>query len=111
MTPADDASRELLWVQVAVPADHAEALARACVEARLAACVSLLPGLRSVFRWNGAIDTAEETLLVIKTRRACYPALEAWVKARHPYELPEIVAVPVTLGLQPYLDWIARETA
>jgi periplasmic divalent cation tolerance protein len=111
MTPTDARLPPLIWVQVAVPLAHAEGLARRCVEARLAACVSIVPGLRSVYRWQGQVETAAESLLVIKTRGSHYPALEALIKAHHPYELPEIVAVPVTLGSEPYLEWIVRETA
>lgn len=111
MTNRHDELPPLIWVQVAVPFEHAERLARRCVEARLAACVSIIPGLRSVYRWQGQVETAEESLLVIKTRQGHYPALEALIRTHHPYELPEIVAVPVTLGSTPYLEWILRETA
>lgn len=97
-------------VLIACPAAQADALASALVEARVAACVSLVPGLRSVYRWHGAIERAEEALLLAKTSAAAYPALEALVRARHPYELPEIVAVEVAAGLPAYLQWLADET-
>lgn len=89
----------------------AEALARELVERRLAACVSVLAECTSIYRWQGAIETAAEVPVLIKTRAALYPALEAALRAAHPYELPEIVAVPVARGLQGYLEWVCRETA
>ena len=91
--------------------DSARALAAALVEQRLAACVNILAPCSSVYRWQGELETAAEVPLLIKATRARYAALEAAIRARHPYELPEIVAVPVVLGLPGYLDWIAAETA
>lgn len=92
--------------------DHASAvaIAHALVEQRLAACVNLLPGMHSVYRWDGRIETATETLLLIKTTAARLDALTTLIVARHPNELPEIIAVEVGGGLDRYLDWIARET-
>ncbi|MEW5756771.1 MAG: divalent-cation tolerance protein CutA [Pseudomonadota bacterium] len=84
----------------------ADALAQALVELNLAACVSILPGARSVYRWQGKIETAEEQLLMIKTRTDRYAEVERELKARHPYQVPEIIALPVTQGLAPYLSWI-----
>lgn len=91
-------------------ADSAHALAAALVEQRLAACVNILAPCRSVFRWEGKVEDASEVPLLIKTTKARYPDLEAAIRARHPYELPEIVAVPLTHGLPAYLDWVASET-
>jgi periplasmic divalent cation tolerance protein len=91
-------------------AASAERLARALVEERLAACVSLLPGVRSVYRWRGALEQADEVLLLVKTTRPRLDALAARVRALHPYELPELIAVEATGGLPGYLDWIAAET-
>ena len=88
----------------------AETLAAALVEARVAACASVLPGLRSVYRWRGAVERAEEALLLVKTTFDRLPALQAAVLARHPYELPEILAVAVGSGLDRYLDWVRAET-
>ncbi|CAH1746686.1 Divalent-cation tolerance protein CutA [Thauera humireducens] len=91
--------------------DSADAMAAALIEARLAACVNVLAPCTSVYRWQGAVESATEVPLLIKTTAGRYPALEAAIRARHPYELPEIVAVPVVLGLPAYLDWVAREVA
>ncbi len=92
--------------------DHDTALriAQALVERQLAACVNLVPGLTSVYRWQGHTETASEVLLLIKTRQAVYPELEAALLALHPYELPEIIAVPIEAGLPAYLSWIETGT-
>jgi periplasmic divalent cation tolerance protein len=87
------------------------ALARALVEARLAACVNVLGEISSVYRWKGEIANETEVAVLIKTRVAAYEALEARIKALHPYEIPEIVAVPVAGGLPAYLEWVAAETS
>ena len=80
------------------------------VEGGLAACVSILPGLTSVYRWQGKVETATEVPLLIKTTRAAYTHLETTLRAHHPYELPEIIAVPVITGFPGYLQWVAQET-
>ncbi len=85
-------------------------IARSLVEQRLAACVNLLPGVQSVYRWQGNIETSEEVLMLIKTRAARLEQLKLHVLELHPYELPEILAVPVGSGLDRYLDWIGDET-
>jgi periplasmic divalent cation tolerance protein len=87
----------------------AERLAEALIEKRLAACVNILAPCRSVYRWKGALQRDEEHPMLIKTTAERYPALEAAIRAGHPYELPEIIAVSVERGLQPYLDWVAAE--
>jgi periplasmic divalent cation tolerance protein len=102
MTP----SAATLLVFITCPANAADALATALVEARLAACINILPSVRSVYRWQNAVETAEECLLIAKTSAAGYAALEASVVQRHPYELPEIVAVDITRGLPAYLQWL-----
>jgi periplasmic divalent cation tolerance protein len=89
----------------------AHALAQHLVEQRLAACVNVLAPCRSVYRWRDALEEAAEVPLLIKTTGARYAALEAAIRARHPYELPEIVAVPLVRGLPGYLAWMAAETA
>lgn len=88
----------------------ARALAEHLVTERLAACVNILPACRSVYRWQGALESAAEVPLLIKTTDVRYPALEAAIQAQHPYELPEIIAVPIARGLNAYLGWIAAET-
>jgi len=88
----------------------AQSLARSLVEARLCACVSIGTPVESLYHWQGKIETALEFTVAVKTRSERYAAVEAAIRARHPYELPEIIAVPLTDGFAPYLDWIARET-
>ena len=88
----------------------AQILARALVGQRLAACVNMLPGTRSIYRWNGAVEEDAEVTLLIKTTTARYAELEQAIRALHPYELPEVIAVPVSAGLPAYLAWIAQET-
>lgn len=90
--------------------DAALRLAGLLVERRLAACVNVLAECTSVYRWRGAIENATEVPVLIKTRSALYPEVEAAILAQHPYELPEIVAVPITYGLASYLDWVGEET-
>lgn len=92
-------------------AESAGRLAATLVERRLAACVNILAPCRSVYRWNGQVEAAAEVPLLIKTGAARYAALEAAIRAAHPYELPEIVAVPLAQGLPAYLAWVAAETA
>lgn len=89
----------------------AASIARALVGERLAACVNILPAVRSVYRWQGRVEEAGETLLLAKTTDARLAALRERVLALHPYELPEVVAVEVASGLPAYLDWIAAETS
>ncbi len=89
----------------------ARALARTLVAERLAACVNILAPCRSVYRWQGALEEAEEVPMLIKTSAASYLALEAAIRAGHPYELPEIVALPLSKGLPDYLAWVLAETA
>src|SRR5690606_13429132 len=91
-------------------ADRPRRLPPALVGERRAACVNLLPGISSVYRWQGQVQEDREVLLVIKTVRARLEALTARVQALHPYELPEVVAVDIAGGLPEYLAWIASET-
>jgi len=86
--------------------EEAEALASALLEARAAACVSILPGVESRFWWEGRMDSAREVLLVIKTLKEVYPTVERTVTACHSYKVPEILALPVVQGHLPYLSWI-----
>ena len=91
-------------------ADTAQRLARALVEERLAACVSLLPGVASTYRWQGKVERADEVQLLAKTSADRRDALIARLTELHPYELPEILAVETAAGLPAYLDWVAAET-
>ena len=85
-------------------------IARALVEERLIACANLVPGIRSIYRWEGQVTDEAEVLLVLKTRASRCAAVAARVKALHPYELPEVLALPVTGGSEPYLAWVAAES-
>lgn len=112
MSAPPTATPQALLVLTTLPdADGAQALAAELIDRRLAACVNILAPCTSVYRWQGAVERTAEVPLLIKTTPARYPALEAALRARHPYELPEVVAVPVTQGLPGYLDWVAAETA
>ena len=84
----------------------ASKIAQKLVENRLAACVNIIPAIKSVYRWQGKTEQDNEVLLIIKTRKDVFSRLEAQIREDHPYELPEIVAVPIDTGLQSYLDWI-----
>ena len=88
----------------------ANRIALAVVEAGLAACVNLLPRVQSVYRWQGAIESANEVPLLIKTTAGRYTELEAAIRELHPYDVPEIIALPIAQGLPAYLDWLAAET-
>lgn len=90
--------------------EEAERIGRALVEERLAACVNILPGMVSVYRWQGAVERAEEVVLIAKTRRSGFDALAERVRALHSYDVPCIVELPLGRGDAPYLDWIAAET-
>ena len=90
--------------------DEALAVGRALVEARLAACANVVGGMRSIYWWRGAIEEADEAVVVVKTRKANMDALIAKVRAVHSYDCPCIVALPIVAGNPDYLDWIAVET-
>lgn len=90
--------------------DSAARLARALIEKRLAACVNILAPCRSVYRWKGRTEDGEEHPMLIKSTRVRYAELEAAIRAAHPYELPEIIAVPLAGGLPDYLEWVDTET-
>lgn len=103
--------QETLLVLTNVPDEAvAHALARRLVEHRLAACVNVMPAVRSVYHWQGAIEEAAEVTMLVKTTPARYAELEAEIRAGHPYEVPEIIALPIVAGLPAYLGWIASET-
>ncbi len=102
---------EALLVLTNLP-DRATAvrIANALITDGLAACVNILAECTSIYRWEGKIEHASEVPLLIKTTRAAYPGLENALRGLHPYELPEIIALPVSAGLPDYLNWVARET-
>lgn len=89
--------------------EDGKAIARALVEQRLAACVQIMP-IDSIYRWAGAVEEAAEHLLLCKIRRSDYPAVEAAIIARHPYDVPEIVAVPIIEGAKAYVAWLVAAT-
>ena len=92
-------------------AENAEAVARALVGEHLAACVNILPGIRSIYRWQGKVADDAEWLLVIKTERARFAELETRVRSLHTYEVPEIVALEIVEGSAPYLEWLLGAVA
>ena len=101
---------EALVVLCTVPtAELAAELARTLVEARLAACGNVVPGLRSVYRWQGKVEDEAEVLLVLKTTRERFPALRDELLRRHPYQVPEVLALPVEAGSAAYLEWLSAQ--
>jgi periplasmic divalent cation tolerance protein len=99
-------SERLLVLTTVARAEDAERIAEALVQRRLAACVNVLPGVRSIYRWKGAVERDEERLLVVKTRGDRFDALRDAILALHPYEVPEVVAVPIEAGSPAYLRWL-----
>src|SRR5690606_2888520 len=102
--------RPLLCLATAPDRPVAERIARALVDERLAACVNILPGITSVYRWEGAVETGDEVLLLAKTMPQQLEALTARVAELHPFEVPEVIALDIEGGLPAYLQWIAAET-
>ena len=100
-----------LFVYITAPSQaEAEGIGHKLVEERLAAGVNLIPGMRTVYRWQGKVEAAEEVVLIAKTTQARLPALARRVQALHPYEVPCILALPVAGGNPDYLAWIAAES-
>lgn len=89
--------------------DSAESLVASLLEQRLAACVNILPGIQSRYEWKGELVKDQEVLLYMKSRMDHFEAIEDLIKRQHPYELPEIIAVPISKGLAPYLSWIDQQ--
>lgn len=90
--------------------ETAERIANALLDQRLAACINIVPGLRSIYNWKGKRENGTEVLLMIKSPTRIYAELETVLRGMHPYKLPEIIAVPISAGLPAYLEWISRET-
>jgi periplasmic divalent cation tolerance protein len=90
--------------------DGARAFVRQLVDERLVACGTMLPRAESTYRWDGKVTTAEEVVVMLKTTRRRWDDLATRVRAMHPYEVPELLAIPVSAGLEPYLHWLANET-
>ena len=105
-----ESSEHLVVMNTCPDSETAGRIAADLVDRRLAACVQVLPGLQSYFHWDGKVDCEEEHLLLIKTSSASYPALERRIRELHPYELPEIIGVPVSNGLPEYLSWVHEYT-
>ncbi|MEP6920189.1 MAG: divalent-cation tolerance protein CutA [bacterium] len=112
-TPASkDLSTDAIAVFITAPtADEAARLADLLVSSHLAACVQILPAIESVYFWKGSVERQTEVLLIAKTVQSQFAALEREVRAVHSYETPEIVAVPITAGSAPYLDWLSSGVA
>lgn len=91
--------------------EDARRIGSAVVEARLAACVNILPAVESIYRWKGEIEGAEETMTLMKTSEESFPALRDRIKQMHSYETPEIVALPIVSGLEDYLGWIQEQVS
>ena len=101
---------QAIEVHVTAPSlDTAEAIGQALVTERLAACAQIVPGIRSIYRWKGKVELDTEAMLVIKTTPERYQALERRVKSMHPYEVPEVVVLPILGGSPQYLDWLAAQ--
>jgi periplasmic divalent cation tolerance protein len=112
MSPSEAVAAAVRVVLVTAPdAEVGARLARVVVEERLAACVNLVPGIRSIYRWAGAVQEGDEVLLVIKTREDRVAALSRRVHELHPYELPELIAVGILGGSERYLEWLREEAA
>jgi periplasmic divalent cation tolerance protein len=91
-------------------ADAAAEMAKSIVEERLAACANLFPALRSIYKWQAKLEDQNEVLVLFKTRQEHFDRLRSRILELHPYEVPEVLAIPVEQAYQPYLDWLARET-
>lgn len=102
----DERSSHIVVLITTSSVDEAQVIGRALVEARLAACVNIASGLRSLFRWQGKIEEQEEALMVVKSRSELLPSIIEAVKRLHSYTVPEVIALPIVAGSQDYLAWI-----
>ena len=101
---------KIVVLSTAGSVEEAAAIARRLVESRLAACVNLVPGVTSIYRWQDAIEESPECLMVIKTRRECFAALREEIGKAHSYSVPEVISLAVVDGSPAYLEWLDRET-
>ena len=109
--PAAPSPADFVVVFMTAPdADVAGRIASTLVDERLVACVNILPGLRSLYRWEGKLCDEGEVLCLMKTRLDLFPALRDRIAALHPYQVPEIIALPLAAGSAPYLDWVCQST-
>ena len=113
--PRDDANHRdeetlIVLLCTAPDSETGERLARGLVEARLAACVKVIGGVKAFYRWEGQIEEGSEVQLLIKSRRALYAAIDAWVHEHHPYDVPELVSLPAIDAGAPYAAWTVDET-
>jgi periplasmic divalent cation tolerance protein len=99
---------KIVVLSTCATAEDAERLARALVSGRLAACVNVVPQIRSYYRWKGELEIGEEFLLIIKSSRDLFGALKTELEKLHPYEVPELVALPIVDGAENYLSWLAQ---
>ncbi|WOO85925.1 Divalent-cation tolerance protein CutA [Vanrija pseudolonga] len=97
---------EFITVLIATPPEASDALARSLVASRTAACVNRVPGVKSTYRWKGEVIVDDEEVLVVKTTRAAFGELKTLVEKEHPYDVPEIIALPIVDGNKAYLDWL-----
>ena len=100
----------LVILVTAVNQEEARRIGKGMVDAKLAACANIIPGIQSIYRWKGKVVKAQEVLIILKSTRPRYRALEKAIKAMHTYETPEIIALPVKEGLDRYIGWVRSET-
>lgn len=98
-------------VFISIPRDEASQFGRELVENRLCACVNIVPKIESYFWWDGEVEKDDEALLIVKTTQERFGQLMAWVKDNHPYDVPEIISVPLADGLPEYVAWVKSETS
>ncbi len=110
VTVNTSAPQHLLALSTAPSADVGRAIVKTLVERRLIACGTVLPGATSIYRWKGAVEDAQEVVMLMKTTEERWAELAAAYPALHPYEVPELIAVPIAAGLGPYLAWLSAET-
>jgi periplasmic divalent cation tolerance protein len=104
------AGQVLVILVTTVNQEEAVRIGKEMVNAKLAACANVIPGIQSIYRWNGKVVQEEEVLLILKTVKPRYRALEKAIKTMHTYEIPEIIALPVKEGFNQYIGWVGRET-